>query len=318
MKWTQITVTTSHESSEAVSNLFFELGAKGVQISEAVLPPPAEKPDVPSDLVLHITASFPTDDLVGERAFKLRQLLNDLRIFNLKTEPAQIKLESFETENWAEKWKSAFPPQIIGKRLLVSPTWHQIEKSPEQVLISLDPGMAFGTGYHPTTQLSLCLLEEVLGSEEKVADIGTGSGILAIAAALLGAGKITAVDIDEHVIPIAQKNAIQNGVQEQIEFLRGDAFESIDGVYDVIIVNILTKVILPIIPNCSEYLTPNGLCIFSGILKKEVTQIEETLNEHSFKIVKVLAEEKWVGLLVEKCSAFGEDIEAFSRTTPRE
>jgi len=298
MKWTQITLTTSYEASEAVSNFFFEIGAKGVQINEAASSPPAEKQEMSTDVVQHITAYFPTDDLVGERVFKLKQLLDDVRNFGLKTEPAQIELKSFEDENWAEKWKSAFPPQRIGKRLLISPTWHKIEKTSEQILISLDPGMAFGTGYHPTTQLSLCLLEEVIKGGERVADIGAGSGILAIAAALLGAGKITAVDIDEHVIPIAQKNAIQNGVEEQIEFLQGDAFETLDGICDIIIANILTKIILPIISNCGEYLKPKGLCIFSGILNKEVPQVEKALNANNFKIVKVLEKEKWVGLLV--------------------
>jgi len=182
--------------------------------------------------------------------------------------------------------------------LLVSPTWHQIKKTPEQILIYLEPGMAFGTGYHPTTQLSLCLLEEVIKGGEEVADIGTGSGILAITAVLLGAEKITAIDIDELVIPIAQKNAIQNSVEEKIEFLWEDTIEALDGVYDVIIINILTNIILPMIPNCGKYLKPNGLCILSGILDKELPQMEEALNAHNFKIVKVLEQEEWLGLLV--------------------
>jgi len=313
MKWTQITVITSQESSEAVSNLLFELGAKGVQVTEVAAPrlrksalilkrtgkdmaKPMSCDIKPS--TWHITAYFPTDDLIGERVFRLKKLLNDLPNFGLSAEPARIEVKSFENKNWAEGWKSSFPPQKIGKRLLVSPTWHQIEKTPEQILIYLDPGMAFGTGYHPTTQLSLCLLEEVIKGGERVADIGAGSGILAIAAALLGAEKITAVDIDELVIPIGKKNAIQNGVREKIEFLQGDAF--LDDIYDIIIANILTQIILPMIPNCGKYLKPNGLCIFSGILNKEIPQMEEALNENNFKIVKVLEKEDWVGLLVSR------------------
>ena len=129
-------------------------------------------------------------------------------------------------------------------------------------------------------------------------DIGTGSGILAIAAAKLGANKVIATDIDKTVVPIARENVRINGVEEKIEVVEGNGFESLSGRYDVIVVNILTKVILPIIPDCPHYLKPNGSLIFSGILEEEMPKIESAARFNGFHIIKTLTQENWVGVLL--------------------
>jgi ribosomal protein L11 methyltransferase len=294
MKWTEITITIYSEASESVSNFLLELGANGVIIDDESSQTTKNDALLPVILITH----FPTDDLVGTKIEKINTFLKKLQTIGLETKPAQIEIKSINDEKWAESWKSAFPPQEIGRQFIVSPRWNKITPSSGKIIIWLDPGMAFGTGYHPTTQLALCLLEEVISDGKEVADIGTGSGILAIAAAKLSANKVVATDIDKTVIPIARENARINGVEEKIEVVEGDAFGSLSGSYDVIVVNILAKVILPIIPACPKYLNVNGLLILSGILEEEMQKIESAAKLNGFHIIKTLTKENWVGVLL--------------------
>ena len=152
MKWAQVTITTSQEASEAIANYLFEREATGVEIRDN----PA-----PNSPFVTLISYFPTDDLIGERVHDLREFLASLIEAGIDTQPAKVTLESIEETNWSEQWRSAFPPQKIGKRLVIAPTWDEIVPEPSEVLIRLDPGMAFGTGQHPTTQLALELLEDL-------------------------------------------------------------------------------------------------------------------------------------------------------------
>lgn len=318
MKWAQVTITTSQEASDAVANHLFERDATGIQIKGA---PSANAPAVT------LISYFPTDDLIGERVQDLREFLAGLIQVGIDTRPATVTLRSMEEDNWSEQWRSAFPPQRIGKRLVVAPTWADIVPEPHEVLIRLDPGMAFGTGQHPTTQLALELLEAALRDSDMVADIGTGSGILAIAAAKLGAKWVDAVDLDTTTIPIAQSNVRLNKVESVIHLHHGNGLNALERQisstssektgasdlpfpkYPLIVANILTKVILRMIPQCPKFLEPVGRLILSGILAPEVLQVEARLAANGFRVIEVrqLKEshevtqsgENWVGILAE-------------------
>ena len=301
MKWAQVTITTSQEASEAVANYLFERDATGVEIRDS----PA--PNSPS---VTLISYFPTDDLIGERVHDLREFLANLIQTGIDTQPAKIILESIEEDNWSEQWRSAFPPQKIGKRLVIAPTWDDIVPEPSEVLIRLDPGMAFGTGQHPTTQLALELLEISIKRTDAVADIGTGSGILAIAAAKLGAMRVDAVDLDVTTIPIAQSNIQLNKAESVIRLHQGDGLNALERQkYPLIVANILTKVLLPMIPICPKFLEPAGRLILSGILAQEASQIEAQLETNGFRVLEVrgLKEsheliqigENWVGILAQ-------------------
>ena len=187
MKWAQVTITTSQEASDAVANYLFERNATGIEIRDS---PSSHPPSVT------LISYFPTDDLIGEQVQNLRDFLASLIQMGIDTHPAKVTLRSIEEDNWSEQWRSAFPPQKIGERLVIAPTWDDIAPEPSEVLIRLDPGMAFGTGQHATTQLALELLEVTITDSDVVIDIGTGSGILAIAAAKLGAKRVDAVDLE--------------------------------------------------------------------------------------------------------------------------
>ena len=175
MNWARITVTTSQEASEAVANCLFEMNATGVEFKEN------------AGTHVDLIAYYPLDDRVGARMQKLQDFLEELPTWNIQPAPATVDLKHVKSEKWEEAWKTAFPPQRVGKRIRITPTWHDTPHNETDILIQLDPGMAFGTGYHPTTRLSLELLETTIEPHHNVADIGTGSGILALAAVKLGA-----------------------------------------------------------------------------------------------------------------------------------
>ena len=287
MDWAQITVTTSQEASEAVANCLFEMNATGVEFKE-------------NAANVDLIAYYPLDDRLGARMQKLRDFLTELPTWNIQPAPATIDLKHVKSEKWAEAWKAAFPPQRIGKRIHITPTWHDTPHNETDILIQLDPGMAFGTGYHPTTRLSLELLEPTVEPHHVVADIGTGSGILTIAAIKLGAKQVDAIELDPTAIPVATANFQTNDVTPYVRLSQGDGLKAVARKYHLIIANILTKAILPIIPDSAKRLHPAGTVIFSGILETELEQVQSVLEANQFECLQVISEIEdsitWVGI----------------------
>ena len=288
MDWARITVTTSQEASEAVANLLFELNATGVELKDN------------EASTVNLIAHYPLDDRVGARMQKLRDFLTELPTWGLQPHPATIDLKHVKSEKWEEAWKSAFPPQRVGSRIVIAPTWIDVPHNETEILIQLNPGMAFGTGYHPTTRLSLELLERTVEPHHQVADIGTGSGILTIAAIKLGAKHVDAIEIDPTAIPIAAANFQANGVAPKVHLSQGDGLRGIENRYHLIIGNILTKTILPMIPFCVQRIYPEGIIIFSGILETEFAQVKSVLEANQFQCLEVVSEAEdkvtWVGI----------------------
>ena len=284
MKWARVSVTTSPEATDAVTNHLFEQDAVGVELKDG------------SASVVELISYFPMDDLVGERVEGIRKFLNQLPEWGLPAQSTEVLIESIVQKDWATHWRSAFPPLKIGKRLIVAPTWHHLKPKASEVLIRLDPGMAFGTGQHPTTHLSLELLEECINGGEVVADLGTGSGILSIAAAKLGAKRIDAVDLDATTIPIARENFQHNGVASIISLTQGDGVKVLNAKYHLIVANILTKVIIPMIPKLPQFLRTDGRVILSGVMAQEAKQVESVLQAHGFHNIRTRTEADWVGI----------------------
>ena len=288
MDWARITVTTSQEASEAIANLLLELNATGVELKDN------------EASTVNLIAHYPLDDSVGARMQKLRDFLAELPAWGIEPHPATIDLKHIKSEKWEEAWKSAFPPRRVGRGMLIAPTWSNVPHDKTEILIQLDPGLAFGTGYHPTTRLSLELLEHTVEPHYSIADIGTGSGILTIAAIKLGAKQVDAIEIDSTAIPVATANFQANGVASQVCLSQGDGLKGIENRYHLIIGNILTKAILPIIPFCAQRLYPEGIVIFSGILETELAQVQSVLEANQFQCLEVVREAEdnvtWVGI----------------------
>ena len=288
MDWARITVTTSQEASEAVANFLFELNATGVEFKDT------------EASTVNLIAHYPLDDRVGARMQKLRRFLTELPTWGIQPHPATIDLKHVKPEKWEEAWKSAFPPQRVGKRIVIAPTWSDIPHTERDIFVQLDPGMAFGTGYHPTTRLSLELLERTVEPHHRIADIGTGSGILTIAAIKLGAEHVDAIEIDGTALPVAAANFQLNRVASQVCLSQGDGLKEVESKYHLIVGNILTKAILPMIPFCAQRLHPDGIVIFSGILQPELAQVKSVLETNQFQHLEVISETEdtvtWIGI----------------------
>ncbi|SHH72585.1 50S ribosomal protein L11 methyltransferase [Desulfosporosinus lacus] len=301
MDWREVAVTVSSEGEETVADLFYELGCPGVSVEDPELLlsymesgewdyHAFEEVELTGTCV--VKGYFPEDDELTDKLNKL-----DLKIFELiERYPHWLILRkglSLKEEDWETAWKAYFKPLHIGKHFLIKPTWEQVDIKPEDVVLELDPGMAFGTGTHPTTTLCLRTLEDIIRPGHMVFDLGTGSGILAIAAAKLGA-KVDAVDLDSVAIRVAQENVTLNNVNDRVRVLRGDLGTVLAGQADVVIANIIADVILMLLPDLKRLLHQDGEFLASGIIDNRADEVEVALKEAGFKIVERVEDSGWI------------------------
>lgn len=212
----------------------------------------------------------------------------------------EIKCELVDDANWNENWKKYFKAFEIGEKLAICPSWESYDNKDERTVISLDPGAAFGTGSHATTSLCLEILERKVTSDTTVLDIGTGSGILAIAADLLGAKSAIGVDIDAQSVKTAIQNAEINGVSEKTEFLVGDLADKISGKYDIVCANIVADVVMRLFDNVADFMKDDGILIVSGIIDMRAAEVESSAVAHGFKIAESLMREEWHAYVLTK------------------
>jgi ribosomal protein L11 methyltransferase len=286
MNWVRINIKTSHECEDAVSNLLMDMDAGGVQI---------ENDDLDG---IVISAYFPPDDMIGKRVFKINALLKNLEGWGLNTCGSKVLLEKVDANSWSEQWKKFFKPLCIGERLLVTPSWEDVSNfTSRDIIIYIDPGMAFGTGGHSTTALCLEMLEKVLNGGERVLDFGTGSGILSIAAVKLAASRVLAVDIDEKAVKTAGENSRRNNVDDRIQLIQGELNNSFKDKFDVIVSNISSKTIISMMPDFKSYLNPDGRLILSGILDHESPKIQKELANNGLIFLEERCDKEWVAIL---------------------
>lgn len=212
----------------------------------------------------------------------------------------EVKTDTVDDENWTENWKKYFKAFEVGESLAVCPSWENYENTQNRKVISLDPGAAFGTGAHATTYLCLNMLEKVVTGKTRLLDIGTGSGILAVAACLLGADSAEGVDIDELAVDTAKKNARINGVADKTHFTVGDLASTVSGKYDVVCANIVADVVMRLFENAADYMTDDGCLIVSGIIDIRAKEVEQSAAVHGFEIIKAATREEWHAYLLKK------------------
>ena len=212
----------------------------------------------------------------------------------------KIKCELVDDADWNENWKKYFKAFEIGEKLAVCPSWEEYNNKDSRTVISLDPGAAFGTGSHATTSLCLEILEKRVTNDTTVLDIGTGSGILAIAADLLGAESSIGVDIDAQSVKTAIVNAEINGVSDKTEFLVGDLADKISGKYDIVCANIVADVVIRLFDNVADFMKDDGILIVSGIIDMRAPEVEKSALEHGFKISESLMREEWHAYVLTK------------------
>lgn len=211
--------------------------------------------------------------------------------------PFTITTVKVREEDWATAWKKYYHPIKVGKRLVVCPSWEPYSRAEGEIVVTLDPGMAFGTGTHDTTRLCMQLLEEAVTTETELLDMGCGSGILSIAAALLGAKTALGVDIDDTAVRVAKENAAMNHVESRTAFLCGDLTERVSGTFDVICANIVADVIIRLSPVIPRFLRPGGVFIASGIIAERADEVIAALEGIGLKPARRAESGGWVALL---------------------
>lgn len=205
-------------------------------------------------------------------------------------------------EDWATAWKAYYKPVELSDRLIVCPSWLECDVKPGQRVLRLDPGMAFGTGTHETTQLCLSLLEKVLSGGDSVLDIGCGSGILSIAAKLLGSGETAGVDIDETAVRVARENAAENDIHD-ISYSTGDLSAGVLGEFDIVMANIVADVILRLLKDLNKVLKPGGAFIASGIIDTRADEVLAALSDSGYTIAEKAYKNGWAAFLVKRGNA---------------
>lgn len=216
--------------------------------------------------------------------------------FTASAIPYEVTEASVNEEDWATAWKKFYFPTKVGERLVVVPSWETYEKAQNEVVLTMDPGMAFGTGTHDTTRLCMTLLEQYAGPGATLLDIGTGSGILAVAALLLGADRAVGVDIDQVAVRVARENAAANGVDSRCAFLCGDLADKVSGKYSIITANIVADVIIRLTPDLRRFLSPGGVFIASGIIDAREADVLAALKEAGLTVKERRASGGWVAL----------------------
>jgi ribosomal protein L11 methyltransferase len=279
-QWIEVSLSVDGEAAEATAELLQRYGYQGVAIEqEGIMPEAWNDGEVPPAERLTIRAYIPADERAEDTRARLESALGYMNMLYPMPTPVY---RTVEEADWAEAWKAHYHPVRIGKRLFIRPLWIDVPVAPDDVELALDPGMAFGTGTHPTTQLCLEGVEALTQPGAQVLDLGTGSGILAIAAAKLGAAHVLALDNDPVAIEAAVRNVEQNGVTGKITAQVGSLETVLTSArrFDFVVVNIIAKVIIEMCANrLGDTVRPGGLAIFSGIIHDQADDVEAALRE---------------------------------------
>ncbi len=235
--------------------------------------------------IIHIYVS--EEDNAAEAAQYLTELMSADGI------EYEFYSEAVNDSDWADGWKKYFKCTEVGRKLLVRPSWEDYDKNTNRVVLSIDPGAAFGTGTHATTSLCLELLEGYVTSHSRVLDIGSGSGILSIGSVLLGAAYADGVDIDSAAVKVAKENAQINGVSDKTNYLVGDLADKINRKYNIVCANIVADVIIRLLENVADYMEPDAVLITSGIIDSRESDVIAAFKKFGFKVEKRLTKDNW-------------------------
>ena len=254
--------------------------------------------DLPEDL--EFLAYFDMEQDQAELVKKYQKKLSELEGYGLKIGQAKVTASYIKDEDWNTVWQKFYHPIDFSRHLAIVPEWEEYEPAfKDQKVVKLDPGLAFGTGSHKTTQLALLGLEQILVKPETVCDVGTGSGILAIASSVLGASSVLATDISDEAITAANENISLNNLTN-IKVQKTNLLNQVKSKYDIIVANILAEILLDLIPELNEHLNSNGKVIFSGIDCDQIEKIRTALTTNGFQIILSMQQGRWIGLIIER------------------
>lgn len=301
MRWIEIAMEVDGEAAEAVAEILQRYGHQGVAIEQAGFFIETWEDEVPKPETLIVRAYFPEDDRAEDAKTELEAALGHMRMMYPMPQP-QYKV--IDEEDWANAWKVSYKPIRLGRHIYIRPLWIDTPAEPDDIMIQLDPGMAFGTGTHPSTQLVLEAAEDLLQDKAgaQVLDLGCGSGILAIGAAKMGAAHVLAIDTDPIAVRVTDENAEANAVLNLITAREGSLDSLFDPqtrqpiqTFDVALVNILAKVIIMMCDqDLGQIVTPGGVAVFGGIIETQADEVEAALRKTGLTPYKRRLSGDWV------------------------
>ena len=305
MKWIEVTIKTTTEAVEAITNILDDLRTGGVMIEDPKDFFFQKKNELDWDYIeeevfnkrnsegVLIKTYISEERNVMELVEIIKQKVSALAGFGIDIGEGSVSLGQVNEEDWANEWKKYYKPTKIGEKLVVKPTWEDYEVQSGDLVIELDPGMAFGTGTHETTTMCMRELEKYVTEDSKVFDIGCGSGILAIAAAKLGAKDVIAVDLDEVAVKVAAENVAHNHVQDSVQVLHGNLIDVVSDKADVVVANIIADIIKILAKDVHSCMKEDAVFISSGIIHAKVNEVKESLIENGFEIIEVKTLGEW-------------------------
>lgn len=301
MKWIEVSAIISKEDEEIVSSIFYDAGANGLDIED-----PNDVIDLSNrkagwDFLGINTENLNLEELKIKAYFSQEEDIESILAFlkeNIEGKGlGSVSTDEIEDEDFLNNWKQYFKPFKIGENIIIKPSWEEYKEKEGDIIIEIDPGMAFGTGTHETTSLCIEGLEKYLQKGDKVFDIGCGSGILSIASAKLGAGEITAIDLDPMCVKVSQENISKNNLADMVEVKQGDLFDVIEGQADLIVANIIAEAIITMTHNIGNYIIDGGIFISSGIILDKKDMVLKALEDNGFRVKEVKKQGEWVSII---------------------
>ncbi len=312
MNWIEVCITTKSEAVEIVSGFLYELNITNLLIEDT------------SDMINFLENNnnhwdyideelinnkdddayikfYVSEDIDGKEKLvavknNIQQLKNLETEFNMGT--LELSIINVSEDDWADNWKKYYKPLRIGNRIIIKPTWEEYVSNDNDLVIEMDPGMAFGTGTHETTAMCIESLEKYINKDDIVFDIGCGSGILSLTSAVLSAKKVIGIDFDSVAVEVAKENVIRNNLNDKIEILCGNLISEVNFKANVIVSNIVADVIIKLAEDIKKFILPNGIFISSGIIKERLDDVKLEFLNQSFEILEINTKGEWVSIVV--------------------
>ena len=309
MQWIEVNVAVTHEAVEAVADMLTSIGSKGVAIEDPQLINDLRNsgtwelcdiPEQENTEVVIVSAYYADDEKLEKRLAEIDEQLALIEERIGKYRFGNTRFRKVSEQDWANEWKQYFHVTHVGKSLVIKPSWEKYAPKEGEHVIEIDPGMAFGTGTHHTTNMMMERLEKVITPDSTVFDVGTGSGILAIAAAMLGAKSVKAVDIDAVAVRVAKENVADNGLSDQIEVREGDLLHGTEGKADVIIANIIADIVIMLLQDIPQKLNDDGVLLASGIIEERMPDVEAAAQAQGLYVDAVDHRGGWVVMQMKK------------------